>query len=96
MRAWQISTLGEPDDVMTLVEAPTPEVRPGHVLVDVLATALNFPDVLMARGLYQVRPPLPFVPGIEVCGRVVEVGAGVAGCRVGDRVVGMPVPQHGG
>ena len=48
---------------MTLVEAPTPEVRPGHVLVDVLATALNFPDVLMARGLYQVRPPLPFVPG---------------------------------
>ena len=71
MRAWQISTLGEPDDVMTLAEAPPPQVRPGHVLVDVLATALNFPDVLMARGLYQVRPPLPFVPGIEVCGRVV-------------------------
>lgn len=96
MRAWQISTLGEPADVMTLVEAPTPQVQPGHVLVDVLATALNFPDVLMARGLYQVRPPLPFVPGIEVCGRVAEVGAGVGGFRVGDRVVGLPVPQHGG
>ena len=66
------------------------------MLVDVLATALNFPDVLMARGLYQVRPPLPFVPGIEVCGRVVEVGAGVGGCRVGDRVVGMPALPHGG
>lgn len=96
MRAWQISTLGEPADVMTLVEAPAPRVQPGHVVVDVLATALNFPDVLMARGLYQVRPPLPFVPGVEVCGRVVEVGAGVDGRRVGDRVVGMPVPQHGG
>ena len=61
-----------------------------------LATALNFPDVLMARGHYQVRPALPFMPGIEVCGRVVEVGAGVSGCRVGDRVVGMPAPPHGG
>jgi NADPH2:quinone reductase len=96
MRAWQIARLGEPLEVMSLVETEAPSVVPGHVLVDVAATALNFADVLIARGLYQVRPPLPFIPGIEVCGRVVEVGAGVEGVVVGDRVVGMPAPPHGG
>jgi NADPH:quinone reductase len=96
MRVWQVPALGEPAEVMALTEVPAPDPAPGHVVVEVLATALNFPDVLMARGLYQVRPPLPFVPGIEVCGRVVEVGAGVTGCRVGDRVVGMPALPHGG
>src|SRR6478752_2809878 len=96
MRAWQVGRLGEPADVMTLADVPEPVVQPGHVVVEVAATALNFPDVLMARGEYQVQPPLPFVPGVEVCGRVVEVGAGVEGVRVGDRVVGMPSLPHGG
>lgn len=97
MRAWQISRLGEPAEVMSLVETQTPCVTAGHVLVEVAATALNFPDVLMARGHYQVQPPLPYVPGVEVCGRVLEVGTGVgAGIAVGDRVVGMPAIPHGG
>ena len=96
MRAWQVDRLGEPAQVMSLGEIDSPATQPGHVLVDVLATALNFPDVLMARGEYQVRPPLPYVPGVEVCGRVVEVGAGVQDVAVGDRVVGMPALPHGG
>jgi NADPH:quinone reductase len=96
MRAWQIARLGEPVDVMSLVETEAPSVVPGQVVVDVAAISLNFADVLMSRGLYQVRPPLPFIPGIEVCGRVVQVGAGVDGVRVGDRVVGTPAPAHGG
>lgn len=97
MRAWQIARLGEPAEVMSLVEIEAPSVAPGHVLVDVAATALNFPDVLMARGHYQVQPPLPYVPGVEVCGRVVDVGSGVpVGIAVGDRVVGMPAPPNGG
>jgi NADPH2:quinone reductase len=51
----------------------------------------------MARGHYQVQPPMPYVPGVEVCGRVVEVGAGVGtGVAVGDRVVGMPALPNGG
>ena len=62
---------------MRSTEVAALAAAPGTSLVRVLATALNFPDVLMARGHYQVRPPLPFVPGVEVCGRVVEVGAGV-------------------
>jgi NADPH:quinone reductase len=51
MRAWQVAALGEPADVMTLTEVPAPGAPPGHVVVEVLATALNFPDVLMAREL---------------------------------------------
>ena len=55
--------LGEPADVMSLAEVPAPGAVPGHVLVECWRAALNFPDVLMARGHYQVRPPLPFMPG---------------------------------
>ena len=96
MRAWQVGRLGEPAEVMELADVNGPVVQPGHVVVDVAAAALNFPDVLMARGEYQVRPPLPFVPGVEVCGRVVEVGEGVSGVAVGDRVVGTSAPPAGG
>ena len=96
MRAWQVAALGEPVDVMSAVEAPVPRVAPGHLRVRVLATALNFPDVLMVRGHYQVRPDLPFTPGVEVCGEVLEVVGGVAGFAVGDRVVGTTALPHGG
>jgi NADPH:quinone reductase len=88
MRAWQARELGEPRDVLTLAEVPEPEPGPGQVLVRVRAAAANFPDVLMCRGLYQVRPPLPFTPGIELCGEIVAVGEGVDGLGVGDRVLG--------
>jgi NADPH2:quinone reductase len=86
MRAWQVRELGEPRDVLTLASVPDPEPGPGQVLVRVLGAAANFPDVLMCRGQYQVRPPLPFTPGIELCGEV--VGDGVNGVSTGDRVLG--------
>ena len=88
MRAWQVRELGEPRDVLTLAEVPDPEPGPGQVLVRVLGAAANFPDVLMCRGLYQVRPPLPFTPGVELCGEVVAAGDGVTGVSPGDRVLG--------
>jgi NADPH2:quinone reductase len=56
----------------------------------VLGAAANFPDVLMCRGGYQVRPPLPYTPGIELCGEVLAAGAGVTGFAPGDRVIGGP------
>ncbi|HEV7147287.1 MAG TPA: NADPH:quinone oxidoreductase family protein [Pedococcus sp.] len=96
MKAWQVGVLGEPDEVLRLVDVPEPAVTPGHLRVRVRATALNFPDVLMMRGHYQVRPDLPFVPGVEVCGEVLEVGAGVSGLAVGDRVVGTTAVPQGG
>ena len=96
MKAWQVTQLGEPVDVLALNEVPDPEPGPGQVLVRVRAAAANFPDVLMCRGLYQVRPELPFTPGIELCGEIVAVGAGVTGFGVGDRVIGGPVSPTGG
>jgi NADPH2:quinone reductase len=86
LRAWQVTTHGEPADVLHAADLPVPEPGPGQVLVRVRAAALNFPDVLMCRGQYQVQPPLPYVPGVELCGEVVETGA---------RVVGMPVLPGG-
>ena len=63
MRAWRVHELGDPSS-MTLDEVPTPTPGEGQLLVRVRAAALNFPDVLMAMGMYQERPPLPYTPGI--------------------------------
>ena len=90
MKAWQVRELGEPRDVLALAELPDPEPGPGQVLVRVLGAATNFPDVLMCRGGYQVRPPLPYTPGVELCGSVVSAGPGVTGFAPGDRVIGSP------
>jgi len=66
---------------------PEPQAGPGEVLVEVKAAALNFPDLLMIQGLYQERPPLPFVAGTEMSGVVAAVGEGVTHVAPGDRVV---------
>jgi NADPH2:quinone reductase len=66
---------------------PEPAAGAGEVVVEVKAAALNFPDLLMIQGLYQVRPPLPFVAGTEMAGVIASVGEGVKGLAVGDRVV---------
>ena len=87
MRAWRVTTLGEPADALTLDEVETPAPADGEVLIRVAAVAANFPDVLLARGQYQVKPELPFIPGVECSGTVVRIGAGVADFSVGDRVV---------
>jgi NADPH2:quinone reductase len=95
MRAWQVTRLGEPADVLTLGDVPDPRPGAGQVGVRVLAAAANFPDVLMCRGLYQVRPDLPFTPGVELCGEVLEIGPDVTGVSVGDRVLGAPAGPGG-
>jgi NADPH:quinone reductase len=92
LKAWQVSKHGEPRDVLELAEVPEPAPGPGQVLVRVLAAAANFPDALLCRGTYQVRPPLPFIPGVELCGEIV---AGASGWSAGDRVIGGPVLPSG-
>jgi NADPH2:quinone reductase len=83
MRAWRVHELGDPSSVMSLDEVERPTPGEGQVLVKVRAAALNFPDVLMAAGMYQERPPLPYTPGIELCGEVVETGQRVLGSPSG-------------
>jgi len=95
MRAWQVHTLGEPDDVLSLDDVAEPEPGPSELLVRVDAVALNFPDILLCRGKYQERPPLPFTPGLEIAGEVIGVGDG-ADVAVGTRVLGGPPLPRGG
>jgi NADPH:quinone reductase len=95
VKAWQVTAHGEPKDVLELAEAPRPTAGPGQLLVRVLAAAANFPDVLQCRGTYQVRPPLPFCPGVELCGEVIAAGPDVTGFVPGDRVIGGTVLPNG-
>ncbi|MBV9800994.1 MAG: NADPH:quinone oxidoreductase family protein [Solirubrobacterales bacterium] len=90
MRAVQITSLGGPRDSVELVELSEPEasheMTPGRgVLVDVRAAGVSFPEVLQSRGQYQLKPPLPFVPGSEVAG-VVRSAPEDTGLAPGDRV----------
>ena len=75
MRAAQIKALEGPEAV-EVVELPDPTPGKGQVVIEVEAAGLNFPDLLMTRGLYQLKPPLPFPPGGEVAGTVVAAGEG--------------------
>jgi NADPH2:quinone reductase len=95
MRAWQLTEYGEPKDVLQPAELPTPAPRDGELLIRVLASSVNFADGLTCRGEYQVKPTLPFVPGLELCGEVVAVGSGVFSGRLGQRVVGSTIAGHG-
>jgi NADPH2:quinone reductase len=86
MRAVVVDRLMEPKD-LRVVDTAEPELHPGGLAVDVKAAGCNFFDILMTQGRYQVKPPLPFVPGAELAGVVSAVGAEVDGVRVGDRVL---------
>ncbi|MCB5906409.1 NADPH:quinone oxidoreductase family protein [Streptomyces pinistramenti] len=95
MKAWRVHANGEPREVMRLEEVPEPQAGPGQLLLRVRAANINFPDALLCRGQYQVRPPLPFTPGVEICGEVLDVGAGAAG-EPGQRVLAQPPLPAGG
>src|SRR3546814_2187326 len=66
-------------NTLSVENTPSPTPKRGEVLVSVKAAAINFPDALVVQGLYQVKPSLPFSPGMELAGIVTEVGAGVDG-----------------
>lgn len=91
MRAMQIATLGE---ALALADVPLPVARPGEVLIRVRACGLNFADTLMVAGKYQVKPSLPFSPGVEVAGVVEALGPGTSRPEIGTRVAAYV--GHGG
>lgn len=76
-------------DALTWQTLPMPEPGPGQVLVAIEAASLNFPDVLIVQNKYQIKPPLPFVPGAEFAGTVTAVGEGVIHLRVGSKVAAL-------
>ena len=79
-----------PPDTLELTELPAPAPGPGEVRIAVHAAALNFPDLLMIEGKYQHKSDFPFSPGMECAGEVIEVGDGVTGLSVGQRVAAHP------
>lgn len=93
MRAAVVEQFGPPES-LRVVDVDDPVPAPGTVLVEVAAAGVNFPDVLVVAGSYQILPPRPFSPGKEVAGTVHAVGDGVTGVAVGDRV--MAQVEHGG
>ncbi|MEU9993789.1 NADPH:quinone oxidoreductase family protein [Streptomyces sp. NPDC050848] len=86
MQAWRVHENGEPGEVMQRDEVETPTPGEGQLLLKVRAANVNFPDALLCRGQYQVRPPLPFTPGVEICGETED----------GRRVIATPALPYGG
>ncbi|ODU04523.1 MAG: alcohol dehydrogenase [Pseudonocardia sp. SCN 72-86] len=95
MRAVRITSLDGPD-LVEYVEVDEPDAGPGDVVIEVAAAGVSFVDALMTRGLYQVRPELPFVPGVEVAGVVRSAPAGAL-VAAGDRCVAyVPIGGYAG
>ena len=85
MKALQCVELGGPEKLV-VNDIADPEIAEDHIIIEVKSASVNFPDVLMIQGLYQFQPPLPFIPGGESAGVVIEIGDGVEGFNVGDKV----------
>ena len=85
MKALQCIELGGPEKLV-VSEVPDPIIAAEHVIIEVRSASVNFPDVLMIQGLYQFQPPLPFTPGGESAGVIIEIGEGVESFKVGDKV----------
>jgi NADPH:quinone reductase len=86
MRAWQVQAVGEPLDVLHLIELEPPEPGPGQVRIRVAAAGIGLPDLFMCRGTYPLTPPLPFTSGQEATGTVTAVGEGVD-IPIGSRIM---------
>jgi NADPH2:quinone reductase len=95
MRAWQVQRLGDPEQALQLAEVDEPRPEPGEIVIEVRAAALNFFDILLCRGEYQEKPELPFTPGGEISGTVLETGEGT-NLQIGRRVIATPPLPRGG
>jgi len=78
-----------PLEELQFKDVADPQVKKGHVVVNVEAAGVNFPDGLLVQGLYQMQPDFPFIPGNEVAGTISEVGEGVSHLKEGQRVIAL-------
>lgn len=88
MRAIRFHSLGGPE-VLQIEDAPEPELKPGHVIIDVRAVGLNYADTMFTKGQYFVQPKFPAIPGMEAAGIVSAVADDVTDVRLGDRVMAL-------
>jgi NADPH:quinone reductase len=90
MRAAVVRAFGLPESI-GVEERPAATPGPGEIAARVDAAGVSFADLLMVAGKYQIKPALPFVPGLEFCGTISAVGPDVTRWRVGERVMGAPL-----
>lgn len=83
MRAMQVTEYGQP---LALRDIDKPTPAPGQILLKIHTVGMNFGDILLVKGTYQEKPPLPFTLGMEICGTIEGVGDGVSHLRPGQRV----------
>ncbi|MBA4682612.1 MAG: NADPH:quinone oxidoreductase family protein [Pseudomonas sp.] len=95
MRAIICSEYG-PAEMLCKGEMPSPDMGSDDVRIKVYAAAVNFPDNLIIQGQYQAKPPMPFAPGFEVAGEVIETGTNVRRFQPGDRVMALTRDGYGG
>jgi len=94
MKAILCSQYCQPDDLV-LADVPDPVAGAGEAVIAIKAAALNFFDLLMIQGKYQIKPPFPFSPAAEIAGVVESVGAGVTDLKAGDRIIVSGVQKLG-
>jgi alcohol dehydrogenase len=96
MRALLLRRHGTRDDLDVVDDYPMPQAGEGHVVIRVRAAAFNYHDVFTVRGMPGIKVPLPVIIGLDMAGEIAEVGAGVAGWKIGDRVLVNPVNRQKG
>src|SRR5271155_2983499 len=96
MKALVLRRHGGLDNLDVVDDYPTPKATDGHVVIRVRAASFNYHDVFTVRGMPGIKVPLPVVIGLDMAGEIAEIGAGVFGCGIGDRVLVNPVNRQKG
>src|SRR5580698_10949767 len=96
MKALVLRKHGSLDDLEVVGDHPTPKASEGYVVIRVRASSFNYHDVFTVRGMPGIKVPLPVIIGLDMAGEIAEVGPGVAGWKVGDRVLVNPVNKKKG
>src|SRR6478672_773376 len=96
MKALVLKKHGTLDDLQIVTDHPVPQASEGHVVVRVRASSFNYHDVFTVRGMPGIKVPLPIVIGLDMAGEVAEIGPGVEGWKIGDRVLVNPLNKKKG
>ena len=96
MKAVILSQHGNLQDLEYVSDFPDPTIQDGHVIIRVKATSFNYHDVFTVHGMPGIKVPMPMIIGLDMAGEIIEVGAGVHGWNVGERVLVNPVNQGKG
>jgi alcohol dehydrogenase len=96
MRALVLRGHGALDDLQVVEDYPVPQVVDGHVVIRVRASSFNYHDVFTVKGMPGIKVPFPVIIGLDMAGEIAEIGAGVTGWKVGDRVLVNPLNKRKG